>query len=180
MEYMGSSYVGERKNGRIEGHGMYTFPTDTRYEGELKDGMFHGQGTLHFTNGSKYTAVWEDGIAVKGQYTFADGLHYEEKDWRYCDGFDRRFYTEITDGLKPAGESQLTDVVPSKTIPEGMYDVGDGFYDPDTRVVYDYSMRFLRNADDDEHEWIIKTCRKGWDEYIGFKQRTETHLETDY
>jgi len=23
--------------------------------------------------------------------------------------------------------------------------------------------------DDDEHNWIVKTCRKGWDEYVGFK-----------
>jgi len=46
--------------------------------------------------------------AVKGKYTFEDGLEYEEGDWEYCDGYDRRFYTEICDGLKPAGRSQLT------------------------------------------------------------------------
>ena len=22
-------------------------------------------------------------------------------------------------------------------------------------------------ADDDEHQWIVFTCRKGWDEYVG-------------
>jgi len=46
--------------------------------------------------------------AVKGKYTFEDGLEYEEGDWEYCDGYDRRFYTEICGGLKPAGRSQLT------------------------------------------------------------------------
>lgn len=46
--------------------------------------------------------------AVKGDYTFADGLEYEDEDWEYCDGYDRRFYTEICEGLKPAGRSQLT------------------------------------------------------------------------
>lgn len=24
-------------------------------------------------------------------------------------------------------------------------------------------------ADDDEHEWIIRTCRKGWDEFVGHR-----------
>ena len=50
---------------RLEGKGVYTFPTDTRYEGELKDGMFHGTGTLYFPNGSKYEAMWENGLAVE-------------------------------------------------------------------------------------------------------------------
>ena len=46
-------------------------------------------------------------------------------------------------------------------VEEGLYDVGDGVYDPESRVVHDYHGNFLRNADDDEHDWIIKTCRKG-------------------
>jgi len=50
---------------RLEGHGVYTFPTDTKYEGELIDGMFHGPGTLFFPNGSKYEGKWEKGIAVE-------------------------------------------------------------------------------------------------------------------
>ncbi|XP_045196012.2 MORN repeat-containing protein 5-like [Mercenaria mercenaria] len=170
MEYTGSSYEGDRTNGRLEGKGNYTFPTETRYEGDLKDGMFHGKGTLYFPNGSKYEASWEYGRAIEGKYTFADGLPYEEENWEYCDGYDRRFYTEIKNGLKPAGRSQLTNRVPPRDIPEGCYDCGDGFYDPKTRVVVDYNKKFLRNADDDEHNWIVKTCRKGWDEYVGFKQ----------
>lgn len=23
--------------------------------------------------------------------------------------------------------------------------------------------------DDDEHDWILKTCRKGWDENVGYR-----------
>lgn len=26
-------------------------------------------------------------------------------------------------------------------------------------------------ADDDEHEWIVRTCRKGWDEYANYKEK---------
>ncbi|XP_030062408.1 MORN repeat-containing protein 5 [Microcaecilia unicolor] len=176
MEYMGSSYVGEYRNGRMEGEGKYTLPTDTRYEGEMKDGMFHGKGTLHFPGGSQYTAIWEDGIALEGEYMFSDGLKYKEKNWQYCDGYDRRFYTEICYGLKPAGRSQLTNLDPPRKIQEGCYDCGDGFYNPNTRVVSDYENRFLRNADDEEHEWIIRTCRKGWDEITGYRPKHPSKL----
>ncbi|XP_064379988.1 MORN repeat-containing protein 5 [Dromaius novaehollandiae] len=83
---------------------------------------------------------------MEGQYTFADGLEYRDTRWRYCDGYDRRFYTEICSGLKPAGISQLTNLDPPRKIPEGCYDCGDGFYNPQTRVIIDYKFRFLRNA----------------------------------
>ena len=43
---------------------------------------------------------------LQGKYTFADGLVFEEENWEYCDGYDRRFYTEICNGLKPAGTGQ--------------------------------------------------------------------------
>jgi hypothetical protein len=177
MEYTGSSYEGQTNNGRLEGCGLYTFPTDTKYEGELRDGMFHGHGTLHFTNGSKYDGVWENGIAIQGKFTFADGLEFKEDDWCYCDGYDRQFYTEVIHGLKPAGRSQLTNQTPARVIPKGCYDCGDGFYNPETRVVNSYNHKFLRNADDDEHLWIIQTCRKGWDEYIGYKEKRPSTVQ---
>ncbi|XP_045923744.1 MORN repeat-containing protein 5 isoform X2 [Micropterus dolomieu] len=194
MELIGSSYKGDTKNGRMDGKGDYTFPTKSKYVGEMKDGTFHGKGVLHFTNGSKYEATWENGIAKQGSFTFADGLQYQERDWDYCDGYDRRFYSERCNGLRPAepllqliimtcvredfrakqnncfvhtGESQLTDLHPPLVIPDGCYDCGDGFYDPNTRVVNSYTGRFLRNADDSEHEWIVRTCRKSLDEVPG-------------
>lgn len=105
---------------------------------------------------------------------FPDGLEYADKDWEYCDGYDRRFYTEICNGLKPAGRSQLTNQSPPREIPENCYDCGDGFYNPQSRIVNNYNGTFLRNADDDEHEWITKTCRKGWDENIEYKENYKT------
>ncbi|XP_030391438.1 MORN repeat-containing protein 5 isoform X1 [Gopherus evgoodei] len=171
MEVTGSTYFGDYVHGRIEGKGRYTLPTETKYNGTMKDGMFHGKGTLYFPNRSKYVGIWDCGISKEGKYTFADGLEFKDKKWHYCDGYDRRFYTEICSGLKPAGISQLTDLDPPRTIPQGCYDCGDGFYNTTTRVVTDYKLRFLRNADDDEHEWIIRTCRKGWDEITGFKPK---------
>ncbi|XP_030598826.1 MORN repeat-containing protein 5 isoform X2 [Archocentrus centrarchus] len=167
MEYTGSSYKGATKNGRMEGEGEYTFPTNTRYVGETKDGMFHGKGVLHFPNGSKYEGSWENGRVKQGTFTFADGLQYQEKDWDYCSGSDRRFYSERCNGLRPAGKSQITDLHPPRAIPDRCYDCGDGFYNPKTRVVTDYTGRFLRNADDQEHDWIVRTCRKASDEAGG-------------
>ncbi|XP_040818735.1 MORN repeat-containing protein 5 [Ochotona curzoniae] len=167
MEYIGSKYIGEYVDGRMEGKGKYILPTATKYVGEMKDGMFHGQGTLYFPGGSRYDAIWEKGLAVEGTYTFEDGLKYESKHWHYCDRYDRRFYTEICHGFRPAVICQLTNLDPPRKIPKGCYDCGDGFYNPITRVVKDYKNRFLRNADDDEHEWIIRTCRKGWDQIVG-------------
>ncbi|XP_065783253.1 MORN repeat-containing protein 5 isoform X1 [Muntiacus reevesi] len=172
MEYTGSQYVGEFVDGRMEGDAEYILPTETKYIGEMKDGMFHGQGTLYFPNGSRFDAVWEKGLVVKGTYTFSDGLQYDAENWHYCDSYDRRFYTEICHGLKPAGISQLTNMDPPRKIPPGCYDCGDGFYNPNTRIVKDYNYRFLRNADGDEHEWIVRTCRKGWDETVGPKAKS--------
>lgn len=49
------------------------------------------------------------------------------------------------------GESQLTDLHPPRVIPDGCYDCGDGFYDPNTRVVTSYTGRFLRNAGESQN-----------------------------
>ncbi|XP_070408395.1 MORN repeat-containing protein 5 isoform X1 [Nothobranchius furzeri] len=143
MDITGSSYKGSTQNGRMDGEGEYTFPTDTKYVGGMKDGMFHGKGVLFFPNGSKYEATWENGLAIKGSLTFADGLQYRDRTWDYCDGYDRRFYSERCNGLTVSGDPRMTDLRP---IPDGCYDCVDGFCDPDTRVITSYSGEFLRNA----------------------------------
>ncbi|BHF57790.1 MORN repeat-containing protein 5 [Sparganum proliferum] len=97
-----------------------------------------------------------------------DGLEYNEEFWTYCDGHDRRFYTEILNGLQPAGRTNLTNG-PTRKIPPHCYDTGDGFYDPKHKIVFDYEMSFLRNADHEEHEWITKNCRKDSDNYVNKK-----------
>ncbi|VDK75518.1 unnamed protein product [Dibothriocephalus latus] len=149
----------------MEGKGTYKLPTGARYEGDMKDGMFHGEGTIYFTDGSKYVGHFVKGYPDKGKYYFADGLEYGEQGWTYCDGHDRRFYTEILEGLQPAGKTNVTNG-PTRKIPPHCYDTGDGFYDPTHRIVFNYEMDFLRNADHEEHEWIIKNCRRDSDNFI--------------
>ncbi|GAB0198536.1 MORN repeat-containing protein 5 [Grus japonensis] len=159
MEVTGSRYSGNTVRGRMEGQGSYTLLTGTEYRGTLRDGMFDGEGELVFPNGGRYWAVWHRGVPTQGKYTFADGLKYKDKKWHYCDGYDRRFYTEICSGLKPAGISQLTNLDTPRKIPEGCYDCGDGFYNPETRVIVDYKLRFLRNADNNIPKQTGDECK---------------------
>ena len=48
------------------------------YIGEFVDGMFHGDGTIYFPNLGKFKATWVMGQAQDGEYSFKDGLVYEE------------------------------------------------------------------------------------------------------
>jgi len=161
-------YTGERKNGRMEGYGTYRFPSGTVYTGEFLDGEFHGEGTLQFAEAGKYHAVWERGVAVKGRYVFADGLAYTEpKDgqWAYCreDG-DRRFYSELVEGLRPSGDCQLTNQHPPPALPLDTYDVGDGYLAHDGKVYsYDGSTVLRDVGGKDEEAWAKKMCRRGPD-----------------
>lgn len=60
------------------------------------------------------------------------------------------------------GRTQLINSEHAPDIPVGWYDCGHGIYNPENRVIYTYTdSAFVRNADIDEHEWIVKTCRKG-------------------
>merc|ERR1712146_27152 len=104
----GGKYEGHMINGRFEGRGKFTFPNGNVFEGAFKDGQFHGRGVLYFPGKGQYEGKWEGGRCVKGVYKFADGLKYDETKWGYCTKDDRRFWTEINHGVKPAGKSQMT------------------------------------------------------------------------
>lgn len=88
-----------KSSGRIDGSGMYKYPSGNVYVGEFNDGQFHGRGTLYFKTGGRYDADWENGVAKNGKYTFADGLEYDRGNWDYCTEADRRFYSERTSGF---------------------------------------------------------------------------------
>ena len=162
-----SVYQGDRKHGRMEGHGKYTFPSGCVYTGQFLDGEFHGEGVLEYPGGcGKYHATWNRGKVVTGRYVFADGLEYTspaDGEWSYCrpDG-DRRFYSELVSGLRPAGDSQLTNAHPPVKIPPGTYDTGDGYFVPTDGVVYTYEgAEEIRRPDAAEEAWITAKCRKG-------------------
>mmetsp|Transcript_13581 Transcript_13581/g.36357 ORF Transcript_13581/g.36357 Transcript_13581/m.36357 type:complete len:165 (-) Transcript_13581:162-656(-) len=163
MDYTGSEYNGEYVNGRIEGKGNFLFPSGTSYIGQFKDGEFHGEGMLIFPDCGKFTGTWEHGVVVKGEYAFKDGLPYDEREeWDYCNGVDRRFFSERVDGLRPAGDEQLTNEHPAQPIPPGTFDIGRGYYDPNSKYVHAYDGVVIGTLlEDEDEEWITSKCRRG-------------------
>jgi len=166
MDYTGSQYDGETVNGRIEGKGKYFFPSGTTYVGQFKDGEFHGEGMLVFPDCGKFTGVWDHGVVVKGEYAFKDGLLYEtpHEDWDYCNGVDRRFFKERVEGLRPAGDEQITNEHPPRKIPPGAYDICRGYFVPDEGMVYNYDGQRIGPPLAEDEAWILSKCRVGLDE----------------
>mmetsp|Transcript_25323 Transcript_25323/g.22348 ORF Transcript_25323/g.22348 Transcript_25323/m.22348 type:complete len:166 (+) Transcript_25323:53-550(+) len=150
-----SSYEGEWKDGWYHGNGVFTYPNGVKYVGEFFKGEFHGEGTLIYPNGGKYKAKWERGKMMEGDYFFHDDLKYEFEEWDYCtEDQDRRFYYERKTGFDPKKYQSVL-----KEIPEGTYDVGDGYYDPIASIIYEYNGEILRTPNEKEVEWIISKCR---------------------
>jgi hypothetical protein len=131
------------------------------YTGAFVDGEFHGEGTLEFATGGKYQARWEHGKIITGRYEFSDGLGFQAKDWEYCTGKDRRFFSEHVNGLRPAGDTQLTNAHPPLRLPKNTYDVGDGYLDVADGKVYSFAHVQLRDAAPEEKEWAAAHCRVG-------------------
>ena len=46
--------VGEFKNGKYHGQGVYTYVIGDKYLGEFKNDEQHGHGTYTYKNGNKY------------------------------------------------------------------------------------------------------------------------------
>ena len=100
-------------------------------------------------------------------------MEYKDQTWDYCTIKDRRFYTENLKGLRPDGLTLITnDIKGPKNIPEGCYDIGDGYYDPSKRVICDYDQNFKRDLEPGEEEWIIEKSR-----YNPKKFEDESHLD---
>ena len=123
---------------------------------------FHGEGMLIFKDCGKFTGMWERGVVVSGEYAFKDGLLYEDKpDWDYCNGIDRTFFRERVEGLRPAGDEQITNEHPPRVIPKSTYDIGRGFYNPTTGNVYSYDNELIGRLQRETEEWIKSKCRIG-------------------
>lgn len=119
---------------------------------------------LIFNDCGKFTGTWERGVVVNGEYAFKDGLLYEEGQggkWKYCNGEDRRFFSETIEGLRPAGDEQITNEHPAKEIPQGMFDIGRGYFNPTDGNVYSYEHELIGQPNVETEEWIRSMCRKG-------------------
>mmetsp|Transcript_50574 Transcript_50574/g.134589 ORF Transcript_50574/g.134589 Transcript_50574/m.134589 type:complete len:173 (-) Transcript_50574:384-902(-) len=162
--WSGTRHEGPVKNEWYEGEGSFKFPNGVVYEGQFRKGEFHGKGALVYPNG-QFQATWERGYAIEGRYVFNDGLLYEDRNWQYVSQSDRRFYTEVLEGLQPAGKTLLTNEKPSPKLPRGTYDTGEGFFDPATEQIMSYDGKeVLSYPGEEEMRWIKNHCRKGFDE----------------
>ena len=154
-------YEGDIKEGWYDGTGKFTYDNGVVYEGEFSKGRFHGKGTLIYPNGGKFTGDWVNGKLVEGsgKYEFSDGLKFEEPNkWDFCTYKDRRFYHEQIHGVdNPKIEKYAKKLF--RPIPEGCYDTGDGYYNPEKGTVFTYENVYLREPNEEEEEWIKLKCR---------------------
>ena len=83
-----STYAGDFENGKMHGHGKYTFhthPVFQEYEGDFENGEMHGTGKMMMKNGDAYDGEFQhDLMHGRGKLTFAfsedgspDGSQYE-------------------------------------------------------------------------------------------------------
>lgn len=74
----GDKYVGEYKDGEYHGHGVWTSPDGRVYDGEWKDGEHHGHGVFTWPDGDKYVGEYKDDKRHgHGVYTWPDGRVYD-------------------------------------------------------------------------------------------------------
>jgi hypothetical protein len=62
----GNKYDGEWKDGKMSGHGVYTWADGTRYVGECKDGERSGRGVLWIPGGRTFDGVWAKDCPLQG------------------------------------------------------------------------------------------------------------------
>jgi len=76
-EWAGDKYVGEWKDGKLNGHGTYIHSDGDKYVGESKNNKRSGHGNYTYSNGDKYVGEWKDGKKHgHGSFTFSDGTKY--------------------------------------------------------------------------------------------------------
>ena len=78
----GSTFVGEFKNGKMNGQGTLISSNGTKYVGEFKDGELKGLGALSSPNGSKYVGEYDVMKNGKGVYKHWDGK-IQSGDWSF-------------------------------------------------------------------------------------------------
>jgi hypothetical protein len=76
-----NNYVGEYRDDKRHGQGIYTYANGEEYVGEWRADKKHGQGTYTYDNGDKYVGEWKnDKFHGQGTYTHRDGT-IEEGIW---------------------------------------------------------------------------------------------------
>ncbi|XP_055854292.1 MORN repeat-containing protein 5-like [Episyrphus balteatus] len=158
----GTSYTGKLDSeGQMTGLGTYSYPNGTEYRGHLKNGQFHGSGMIiDIKSKFKMCGYFINGKCDKYDIFFGDGLEYNQENWSYCTESDRRFWIEINQGIPAVGETFLTNDKPSRIIPPGHYDTGEGFFDPKSDSIVDaLSGKRIRHVCLHERKRILENYR---------------------
>ena len=79
----GDKYVGEIKDGKKHGRGIYYYANGNRYEGDFLNDKFHGTGTFYWFDGAKDVGSYVNGM-LHGKATryLANGESFE-CEWYY-------------------------------------------------------------------------------------------------
>lgn len=85
----GSRYVGQTRNGRKHGQGVYKSKSGSIYEGEYTDDVATGQGVLTYANGSTYSGEFYAGSAhgygvLRDAYSVCEGEFKHGKQHGVC------------------------------------------------------------------------------------------------
>lgn len=74
----GNKYSGDFKNQYRDGDGVLNYANGDVYKGQFRRGKLEGKGTLHYINGDKYQGDWFNNLSHgNGIYTYNDGNRYE-------------------------------------------------------------------------------------------------------
>ncbi|KAF6209826.1 hypothetical protein GE061_015577 [Apolygus lucorum] len=131
----GSKYYGQFSRLGMEGKCIYKMVHGPVYVGSMVDGKMEGKGQLIYPNGGIVEGTWVNGTLFDPKYTFSDGLKFQPYNWKYCRMPDRRFVSEMINGMNSPDNVQLSADHPARQIPKGCLDAGEGFYDPKKRVI---------------------------------------------
>lgn len=78
----GDKYVGEWRDGKMNGQGTYTYSNGNRYVGEWWDDKKNGRGIYTWSNGNSYVGGWrDDKHHGQGTHTWPGGAKYVGE-WR--------------------------------------------------------------------------------------------------
>ena len=76
-EWAGDKYVGEYKNNKKHGQGMYFYADGDKYEGNFENDLYNGYGAYTWKDGTTYVGDYKnhkrDG---QGTYTYTSGAKY--------------------------------------------------------------------------------------------------------
>ncbi len=74
----GNKYIGDWIDQRRSGKGRMIYTNGDEYFGQFQNNRVEGYGTMNYANGNKYVGNWKNDRPVgQGTYSFADGSRYE-------------------------------------------------------------------------------------------------------